>query len=291
MTDTAKDAPTCPSQTPTLFLSHGGGPLPLIGQDPSLAKSLKQLGEKLKKRGGYSSILMVSAHWEESVPTLQITKDPPLYFDYYGFPSSTYEYKYPCKPATAAVEKAKKLLNGAGIKTKEDSKRGYDHGMFVPLMLMFPTIDVPVSQISLVNTLDAAEHWKIGEALSPLRKEGVLIIGSGMSYHGFFRKLPRGVTITQASKGFDDYLATSLAKTGGDRKDALVGWEKAKHARAAHPREEHLIPLMVAAGAAPQEKAIRIFYTGEESDVDGNTDMARFTGGQQLVVSAYQFGE
>jgi len=128
-----------------------------------------------------------------------------------------------------------------------------------------------------VNTLNAKEHWKIGEALAPLREEGVLLIGSGMSYHGFFQKLPRGVSMATASKSFDNYLSgTLLELTGAKREEALCDWEKGQYARVSHPREEHLIPLMVVAGAAKDEQATRIFHTGEKSG---------------LVVSAYQFGE
>mmetsp|Transcript_18605 Transcript_18605/g.26182 ORF Transcript_18605/g.26182 Transcript_18605/m.26182 type:complete len:151 (+) Transcript_18605:616-1068(+) len=149
--------------------------------------------------------------------------------------------------------------------------------MFVPLMLMFPeVVKVPVSQISLVSSLNAKEHWSIGEVLTPLREEGVLIIGSGMSYHGFFHELPRGVSMEAASKSFDDYLSAAVLElSGAKRKEALCEWEKGQYARVSHPREEHLIPLMVVAAAAKDDKATRIFHTG------GKTG---------LVISAYQFG-
>jgi len=150
----------------------------------------------------------------------------------------------------------------------------YDHGMFVPLMLMWPKLDVPVNQLSILSSLNAADHFKLGEALAPLRKEGVLIIGSGMSYHGFFYPLPSNVTAADASKAFDEYLQKALVHTGKKRKEALENWKEAKHALVAHPRSEHLMPLLVAAGAAKDDKVKCIYHTKD-----------------YLTISAFQFGD
>jgi len=246
--------------------------MPLIGRDPGLASFLTNLGEKIVKSGSIKSVLCVSAHWEEKVPTILTCEKPELYFDYYGFPPETYKYSYPTTTDNSLNEKIGKLLGDAGFQIAEDEKRGYDHGVFVPLLLMLPKANIPVSQVSLMSSLSAKDHWKLGEALMPLRKEGCLIIGSGMSYHGFFQRPPVGVTAQGASKAFDEYLHEVLP--GKDRKKGLLDWEKAKHARVSHPREEHLIPLMVVAAAAKDEKVSCIY---------------RVKG--QIWISSFQFGE
>ena len=248
--------------------------MPLIGRDPELASHLRSLGASLRKRGGIKSILCISAHWEEKVPTVQTRSRPPLYFDYYNFPVETYKYEYDCGLASATSKRASSLLAEAGFECRGDGKRGFDHGTFVPLMLMFPKADIPVAQLSLVQGLDPKMHYAIGRALAPLRADGVLIIGSGMSYHGFGHK---GVSPSKASKAFDAYLQSTLSKDGAERAARLGAWEKAEHARAAHGREEHLIPLMVAAGAAHKDKAVSIFHT--ENGM-----------GHGITLSSFQFG-
>ena len=146
------------------------------------------------------------------------------------------------------AQQVQNLLSAAGIETDEDSTRGYDHGVFVPFMLMYPDANIPIVQLSLQEDLDPAEHIKIGKALASLRNEGVLIVGSGMSYHNL-REFFKGNE--DASKKFDVWLNEAVTDIHpAIRADKLVSWADAPSARACHPREDHLIPLMVAVGAA-----------------------------------------
>ena len=139
----------------------------------------------------------------------------------------------------------RELLQGAGIEVAEAPARGWDHGVFIPLKLVTPQADIPVAQLSLKAGLDPAEHLAAGRALAPLRDEGVLIVGSGMSWHNMRGFSP---AFTDRSAAFDAWLAETVADPAR-REAALARWEAAPHAREAHPREEHLIPLMVAAGS------------------------------------------
>jgi len=202
------------------------------------------------------AILLISGHWETQRPTLNIAANPPLLFDYYGFPEHTYRLTYPAPGAPWLADRVKGLLESAGMPVDTDASRGWDHGVFIPLMLIYPDADVPILQLSLQENLDPADHLAMGRALAPLRDEGVLIIGSGMSYHN----LRRFFDASGASEAeqFDDWLTTA-ALDPATRDEALANWSKAPFARACHPREEHLIPMMVAAGAADGEAGSRTF--------------------------------
>ena len=177
-------------------------------------------------------------------------RSPPLLFDYYGFPEHTYRLKYPAPGSPALAARVRELLADADIAADEDPARGYDHGVFVPFLLAFPDADIPVVQLSLRADLDPAAHLAIGRALAPLRDEGVLIVGSGMSYHNlreFWSTRPADV---EAAARFDAWLAAAVENPESAARDAqLAAWAAAPGARAAHPRDEHLLPLMVAAGA------------------------------------------
>jgi aromatic ring-opening dioxygenase catalytic subunit (LigB family) len=204
-----------------------------------------------------TAILVISAHWEEDVPTVQTAAEPSLIYDYYGFPEHTYALRYPCKGSPQLAQRVLELLAAAGIESGEDAGRGFDHGMFIPLMLMFPQADIPVVQLSLQHTLDPSSHIALGRALEPLRNEGVLIVGSGMSYHNL-RHFFDGVA--PASQAFDDWLRDAVADPDVAARNAkLENWEQAPFARACHPREEHLLPLMVVAGAAGRDTGRCIF--------------------------------
>eukprot|EP00301_Raphidiophrys_heterophryoidea_P027389 c9635_g1_i2.p1 GENE.c9635_g1_i2~~c9635_g1_i2.p1 ORF type:complete len:282 (-),score=47.87 c9635_g1_i2:176-1021(-) len=248
------------SRMPTLFVAHGGGPMPILGE-PSHAPMVDFMKNgALKGVPEPKAILMISAHWEESKPTIQTQAQPSLYYDYYGFPDEAYnlDYKVPGDPALA--QRVSALLQNAGFaKPREDAERGFDHGMFIPMMLMFPEAPqkrIPCVQLSLLASLDPASHIKMGKALGPLRDEGVLILGSGMSFHNM-GALRRGIRTGQGeddgltrSKAFSDYLREAITNPDpAAREQQLVNWEKAPHARFCHPREEHLIPLHVIAGA------------------------------------------
>lgn len=221
-----------------------------------------------------AAVLMISAHWEEAEFTLTSNPQPPMVYDYYGFPDYTYQVHYdaPGDPALAARVKA--LLEAAGLPARLDGARGFDHGAFTPLHVVYPRADVPVVQLSLKTGLDPETHLAMGRAIAGLRAQGVLIVGSGLSYHNlrqFFS--PRG---WGPSREFDGWLnGVLLGGNPRDRAKLLTAWETAPAARAAHPREEHLLPLMVAVGAAGEDPAHRSYH--EEN----------FLGG--LTVSSFRF--
>src|SRR4051812_41718146 len=162
---------------PTLFVSHGGGPWPYIKEmkqayaktAAEFARVPAQLPEKPK------AILVISGHWEEDEFTVSAAKNPPMIFDYYGFPEHTYQISYPAKGAPEVASRVQQLLKSSDIKCNVDAERGLDHGTFVPLSLMFPKADVPVVSMSIKTDYDVEDHIQLGKALAPLRDEGVLI--------------------------------------------------------------------------------------------------------------------
>lgn len=194
------------------------------------------------------ALLVVSAHWEADVPTLMTSPNPPMLYDYYGFPPAAYEIRWPAPGAPWLAARVATLLGQADIPCAVDDQRGFDHGTFVPLGRSFPNADVPTVQLSLKSGLDPKLHLALGRALMPLRDEGVFIIGSGMSYHNM-----RGFGSAQAdadAQAFDAWLQETIALPSEARDQRLAAWESAPSARRVHPREEHLLPLMVVAGAA-----------------------------------------
>jgi aromatic ring-opening dioxygenase catalytic subunit (LigB family) len=221
-----------------------------------MAAYLRGLDRSLGTRP--QAVLVISGHWEMEHPTVNTGTQPPLLFDYYGFPAHTYQLKYPAPGSPAVAARVTEVLAAAGIASNEDGNRGLDHGVFVPFKLIYPDADVPVVQLSLNRNLDAATHLQIGRALIPLREESVLIVGSGMSYHNlrdFYASDPRAVA---PAEQFDSWL--NEAVTAPDRASRLSGWLSAPGARSCHPRPEHLLPLMVAAGAAGSDTAQRTFH-------------------------------
>ncbi len=245
---------------PSIYLFHGGGPFPLT-QDPAQLSVRKFLQELPKKIPTPKTILLISAHWEGSPIRILGKKEPNLFFDYYGFPKDLYNFKYPAKNNLELVSKISQLFEKNNISYKLDDSRDYDHGVFVPLLLMYPEANIPVVQISLLKGLDPLAHIKIGEALAPLRNEEVLILGSGSSFHGFFANLEEKLLVKH-SENFDQYLndlCTNKKYTGEERKQKLIEWRKAHSAKLAHPREEHLMPLMVNVGAADGAVGERIY--------------------------------
>ena len=169
-----------------------------------------------------------------------------MIFDYSGFPEETYRLRFDARGAPALADRVRELLNAAGLPTAEDSARGYDHGVFVPMLLAMPQADIPVVQLSLRADLDPEAHLAAGRALAPLRDEGVLIVGSGMSWHNMRGFSP---AFTARSEAFDAWLGAAIVDPV-HRNQAIRHWDQAPYARQAHPREEHLAPLFVAAGAA-----------------------------------------
>ena len=246
---------------PTLFIPHGGGPCFFMDPPPAyphlwdgLAAYLRGLDAAIGRRP--KAVLVISGHWEADRPTLNVGERPGLLFDYYNFPEHTYRLTYPAAGAPALAGRVRDLLAGAGFETDVDAERGFDHGVFVPFKLIYPDADVPVLQLSLKHSLDPAEHLAIGRALAPLRDEGVLIVGSGMSYHNL-RHIFSGQDDAAANQ-FDEWLNETV--TDPKRRDeGLIRWRDAPGGRESHPRSEHLLPLMVAAGAATGEAGARTF--------------------------------
>lgn len=234
---------------PSLYIPHGGGPC-FFMDDPAgnwrgMAAFLRALPATLPAPP--KAILMVSGHWETAGFALTAAAKPPLIYDYYGFPPHTYALRYDVPGLPALAAEAAQLLRGAGYTAALDAERGIDHGVFVPLKVAYPDADVPVVELSLDRNLDVAMHVGAGRALAPLRARGMLILGAGMSFHNL-RALgdPRA---TAPSEAFDRWLTDAVALPGERRAEQLAGWAAAPAARIAHPREEHLLPL-VAAGAS-----------------------------------------
>jgi aromatic ring-opening dioxygenase catalytic subunit (LigB family) len=243
---------------PTFYIPHGGGPC-FFMDDPQgtwtgMAQFLRKLPDTLPAQP--AAILIVSGHWESDGFLLTASNKPPLVFDYYGFPPHTYQLRYDAPGAPALAAQVAQLLGDAGFTAHLDAQRGLDHGVFVPLKVVYPDAHIPVVELSLDARLDAALHVAAGQALMPLREQGVLIIGAGMSFHNL-RALgdPR---VTPYALQFDDWLNGVASLPAAERADALTRWDEAPAAHICHPRHEHLLPLMVAAGASAAP-GVRIF--------------------------------
>ena len=248
------------TRLPTLFLSHGGGPWPFMEdrrvQYAKTAEEFARLPQLLPAPP--KAVLVITGHWEAEAFTVSSSAHPPMVYDYYGFPEHTYHLKYPAPGMPELAAKVKTLLAGEGVACREDPNQGFDHGTFVPLGLMYPNADMPIVLLSLRSSYDAAEHIKVGQAIASLRDEGILIVGSGLTYHnmsGFGR-----TTSAPVSEAFESYLESAVGQPDpAVRTQMLVNWEAAPAARLAHPREDHLLPLMVVAGAAGADRGGRVF--------------------------------
>ena len=240
-------------QSSVLYLSHGGGPLPLLGDQDHLdmLNFIRKVTPTLIKP---SAILVISAHWEENKPTITSGAFPSLIYDYYGFPKEAYEIKYHAPGAPKLANKIFNLLGSAGIEAQLDDKRGFDHGLFVPLKLMYPNANIPCVQLSLVNSLQSEAHIRIGKALADLRKDNVLVIGSGFSFHNLNAFFAPSTQQSQSmNQAFEQWLMDTCSNrqiTEEQREHRLINWESAPAARYCHPREEHLLPLHVCYGVA-----------------------------------------
>ena len=248
------------ARLPTYFISHGGGPWPYM---PGLRRTLHNLERSLvdivsQIGGAPRAVLVISGHWEEREFSVSSGAHPGMIYDYSGFPPETYDVVYPAAGSPALAQRVIELAAASGINVVADAQRGFDHGTFTPLAVMFPKADVPVVQVSLKLGYDSAAHWALGQALAPLRDEGVLILGSGLSYHNL-RQF--GPTAAQPSATFDAWLQATLVQGPVEhRKHALMHWESAPAARLAHPREDHLVPLMAALGAAQDEPGVTVYH-------------------------------
>ncbi len=235
-----------------VYLSHGGGPLPILG-DPGhreMVAFMRRLPARLNRP---DAILVISAHWEEGAATLLSAQAPPMFYDYYGFPAKAYEITYPAPGSPELADRIVGLLHKSSIPARTDPQRGFDHGLFIPLKLMYPQADVPALQLSLVKGLDPAAHFALGRALRGLLTENILIVGSGFSFHNMSAFSWRGTPAPDpANDAFQNWLIEVC--TGpipqAERELRLVEWEQAPSARYCHPREEHLLPLHACLGMA-----------------------------------------
>jgi aromatic ring-opening dioxygenase catalytic subunit (LigB family) len=265
------------SRLPVVFLPHGGGPWPFVetgigapAEQASLAGYLRGVAA-VPGGGPPRALVVVSAHWEEAVPTVTTSPAPPMLYDYYGFPPASYSITWPAPGSPEVAARVRALLGEAGIASGEDAARGFDHGAFVPMKLAYPEANVPAIQLSLKKGLDPREHLAIGRALAPLRDEGVFVVGSGLSYHNLRAFGPAG---RPAAAAFDAWLKEAATLPAAARDERLAAWAAAPSARQAHPREEHLVPLMVVAGAAGEDRGV----TAWEGTILG------------LPLSAFHFG-
>ncbi len=200
---------------PTYFLSHGGGPWPWMEErrqeSALLETALTRIPSELPETP--KAVLVISGHWETPDVSVMRAAHPPMLYDYYNFPPHTYEIDYPAPGAPLLAERATELIAAAGFSVHQDDKRGFDHGTFVPLALMYPDADVPVFQVSIRKNYDPTQHFRIGRALAPLRREGVLIVGSGLSYHNL-RLF--GPAAKESSTAFDNWLSETLANPSAE---------------------------------------------------------------------------
>ncbi|KAG7363449.1 aromatic ring-opening dioxygenase [Nitzschia inconspicua] len=283
---------------PTVFINHGGGPLPIMGRQPDLVKNMKNVVANLLPRQPPSAIVILSAHWESDPVSITSSPKPSLLFDYSGFPRETYEYEYPAPGNPNLAQRIQDLLSDQGISSRLDDERGFDHGVFVPLMIMYPSAEIPVVQISLDASLDSRKNMEIGRALTPLRDDDILILGSGYSFHNmgaFFQPSERTI---QGSIDFNEWLKGTILPNGLENWEAMTpeqrikqydqcmeafeNWELAPGARISHPREEHLLPLFMVAAAGGKAAKPRLIY-------DSTTSSSRDFGSSEHAVTGYLF--
>jgi aromatic ring-opening dioxygenase catalytic subunit (LigB family) len=248
---------------PAIFLPHGGGPCFWIDGPPPFGRRaweslrLYLAGVVARLPAPPKAFLIVTAHWETATPTVSVNPAPGMIFDYSGFPAHTYALSYKAPGASQVGRAAAAHIRAAGLPVIEDDERGYDHGVFVPMLIVDPQAQIPVAMVSLQRDLDPALHIAIGQALAPLREAGVVIVGSGMSYHDL-RHFRDGDG--RDSQVFDAWLGEAATAAPETRNESLRHWAQAPAGRACHPREEHLLPLMVAAGAAGDDVGVRDFH-------------------------------
>ncbi|MCC5878821.1 MAG: dioxygenase [Idiomarina sp.] len=241
--------------TDIIYLSHGGGPMPLM-DDPSHKDLIEQLQHKAQQLQKPDAIVVVSAHWEAQQTTVTSSRKPDLIYDYSGFPAETYEITYPSPGSPEFAGQIVQALKSEGISAAEDPHRGLDHGVFVPLKIMFPQADIPVVQLSLLSSLDARAHLELGRALRGLKGQHILLIGSGFSFHNMRAFVRSGEAQEDAQNiAFEAWLEDTCCNpdiSEATRYEQLANWDQAPHARYCHPREEHLLPLHVCYGMAGQ---------------------------------------
>ncbi len=245
---------------PSFFLPHGGGPCFFMDWNPpdtwaGMEKFLRGVTANLPRP---RAVVVISGHWHAPAFTAGAHPAPPLIYDYYGFPPHTYQLEYPAKGDPLLAAQIAQMLADAGLPSATDDTRGMDHGIFIPFKLIYPDADVPIVPLSLHEDMDAALHIKAGRALAPLLSQNVLIVGSGMSYHNL-RRLMTGHADTPDAAAFDTWLTETVSADADARAQGLTAWIHAPGAREAHPEAEHLLPLMIAAGAGMDVPALLIY--------------------------------
>ena len=247
------------AQAQIVYFSHGGGPLPILGDagHKAMVDFMVHLPSRLRKP---DAILVISAHWEESTATLLGAPTPPMFYDYYGFPEEAYEITYPAPGSPALAKRIAGLLGKNNIPAHIDPQRGFDHGLFIPMKLMYPQADIPALQLSLLHGLNPATHIALGKALRELMHENILVIGSGFSFHNMRAFFGQGRNSPDlANDEFQNWLTEVITcPSQAEREQLLIEWERAPSARYCHPREEHLLPLHVCVGMA-DKPAAKIF--------------------------------
>lgn len=251
------------TRLPSLFVSHGSPMLAI--EDSPASRFLQELGKSLPRP---KAILVASAHWETlGGPAVSLATQPETIHDFGGFPPALYEIQYPAPGATQFADRAAALLEQAGFKTGRSADRGLDHGAWVPLRLMYPDADIPVAQVSLIRSASPAEHAKLGAALTRLRDEGVLVIGSGSLTHNLYEFFGNDINAPVPSwvSDFGTWMMTMLRDN--QRASLLDYRAQAPNAVRNHPTEEHLLPLFVAMGAAGEGARAERIHTSHEHGV------------------------
>ena len=256
---------------PSIFVNHGGGPLPLLGRQPALAQHMKEVRTRwLPQDIKPDAIVVVSAHWESDKIQISSGLHPSMLYDYSGFPPESYEYQYPAPGSPTLARTIQKLLNDSDLECELNDQRGFDHGVFVPLMLMFPEADIPVVAVSLHSSLSSETHLALGRALQPLLRGGdgdpnILLLGSGYAFHNMHAFFHPTKESLRAASDFNQWLQETFSGSNNveERLERLRNWERlAPGARIAHPREEHLLPLLVvaAAAAAVSDEPVQVIF-------------------------------
>jgi aromatic ring-opening dioxygenase catalytic subunit (LigB family) len=274
---------------PTYYLSHGGGPWPWMKSqtgstfdrlERSLVEIRREIGELPR------AVLVVSGHWESDRFLATSSAHPPMVYDYYGFPEEMYRIRYDAPGAPALAAKVEGLLSRGGLTSGLDPAQGFDHGTFSLMKTLYPDATMPIVQLSLRNDYDPAAHLEVGRLIAPLRDAGVLILGSGSSYHDL-----RGMRGSggPASRTFDGWLEETLVGVdSNERHRRLMDWTSAPAAREAHPQEDHLMPLMVAVGSAGEDVGARIYH---QDDFMGAVTLSSFRFGAPVQGVLEQQGE
>ncbi len=234
----------------SLFLSHGGGPLPLL-DDPQHSQLVSQLQHIASQLPKPDAIIVCSAHWEADPIQINAAAAPELLYDYSGFPAAAYQLAYPCPGQPALADAVTAALHEHDINAEQTTQRGLDHGVFVPLSLMFPDASIPCVQVSLHPSLSADQHLKLGHALASIEWPKMLLIGSGFSFHNMQAFFSSAET-DDKNLAFEAWLQHTVQRTDiseQQRAEQLCHWQQAPHAHYCHPRAEHLLPLHVCYGA------------------------------------------